>query len=618
MAGDNAQVKVRLVVDSNSAKIAHDMKRDMTQVDKAAHHAGAQAGASLGGGLKAGAIAMGNIYAELAKQALHFGKEALMGPINAFLEGDKVIRQFVGSFALVDKAGTSMENLRQLSLEVKGELTAMGIAAGVADTQLFETFEGIISRGGKSVEQAKALTKEIAYAGKAIPGGPAALGQAFEQIQLGMVRAKNPIAAMIAATGQMKGSAKDVALAMSKMSIEKQMELAEKAVGRMGEKMKKVPLTFSEALTSLSVLKGDLLEEAGKAMAPGIGKTVDKIRSAFVTAEGENTQLTKDLYKAAADFGNFMSDAFELGREFVNGFGDGLSVANDEFRIIWREVFGESDVTFKNMVEYMHAAGAILGGALKMFATGVGAIIYLVDTAVKSMLRAVGLVAETLGRIPGLGDDGKLGLSLQAAAASSDQEGRLAKLGRTGTSPEETARLRKQFTETATATGEGGDVSAQLAAADAKRAEAENAITIARGAENDANARLYFESYKRAKDLGDSAAQDNIAAFLKNNAKMAEAVGKLGPDIIGDARASFVEALEKAGGADAAKAFKDASKIKIDTAGAKINQTFTGGIHVKQDFKDQDPDRVLVLFKQKLTSAGTSRIMARTSSPFGG
>ena len=46
-------------------------------------------------------------------------------------------------------------------------------------------------------------------------------------------------------------------------------------------------------------------------------------------------------------------------------------------------------------------------------------------------------------------------------------------------------------------------------------------------------------------------------------------------------------------------------------------QNFFGGVHIKQDFKDQDPDRVILTFKKGLAGAASNRTTSRFSSPFG-
>ncbi len=39
--------------------------------------------------------------------------------------------------------------------------------------------------------------------------------------------------------------------------------------------------------------------------------------------------------------------------------------------------------------------------------------------------------------------------------------------------------------------------------------------------------------------------------------------------------------------------------------------------HIKQDFRDQDPDRIALVFKKELSHAATSRTMSRVATPFG-
>ena len=40
-------------------------------------------------------------------------------------------------------------------------------------------------------------------------------------------------------------------------------------------------------------------------------------------------------------------------------------------------------------------------------------------------------------------------------------------------------------------------------------------------------------------------------------------------------------------------------------------------IHIKQDFKNEDPDRIAIIFRRDLGAAATARVQARTTTPFG-
>ena len=65
---------------------------------------------------------------------------------------------------------------------------------------------------------------------------------------------------------------------------------------------------------------------------------------------------------------------------------------------------------------------------------------------------------------------------------------------------------------------------------------------------------------------------------------------------------------------------RDAGNVVAKQGGIKPQgpvQNFYGGVHVKQDFKDQDPDRILLTFKKGLAGAANSRTSSKLGTPFG-
>lgn len=610
---EDAQVKVKLVVDSNSAKVAGEMKDDLKKVDKSAADVGKASGVSLAGGMKAGAVAVGMLYAELAKQALHYGKEALVAPIEAYMEQQKQVKQLAATFATLDQAGTSMSALGVLAKEVEADMGDLALKTGVTGDDLVATFNNVIERGGKTVDQAEALTEAMALAGRVAPGGMMALGEGFEQIQMGIVKAKNPIVGLISATGTLKGSAKDVAKEMQKMSMEKQMETAETAIKKMAEKAKELPMTFAQSKVVLDEVRDNLLETAGAPLTKAFSKAVLHFKELFINAQGEATPLTQKLTSAAETFGNIFSHVFEAGSAWIDGFSSGVSIFGGELRVIWKEIFGESDNTFKMMVEYAKFAGAIVGGFVKFFAAGIGGLIVLAQKTVKYIVEAIGLAAEIVGKITGWKGAEKFGAGAQQLAFRGEQEDRAARLGKTGGNAD---KDRQDYIATATMTGQA-DYLKTIQEADAARKATEDQIAVAKANNQIEHAREFYAAFTYAEKVQDEAAMKNIAAFMGNNVAMAEAIGKLGPDVLGAAKDSFVKTLEAVGGKDAADALKKSARPDLKISKASITQNFSGGIQIKQDFKDADPDRIIVAFKTKLASVGSSRLQARTAGPFG-
>lgn len=61
------------------------------------------------------------------------------------------------------------------------------------------------------------------------------------------------------------------------------------------------------------------------------------------------------------------------------------------------------------------------------------------------------------------------------------------------------------------------------------------------------------------------------------------------------------------------------SQMELEAAKAKPVINFNGGqvFKLKQEFRDQDPDRVVVAFEKRFTNAAISRVQAVTATPFG-
>jgi hypothetical protein len=107
----------------------------------------------------------------------------------------------------------------------------------------------------------------------------------------------------------------------------------------------------------------------------------------------------------------------------------------------------------------------------------------------------------------------------------------------------------------------------------------------------------------------------NIASVLAGNVTMADAIGKKGPDIFKGGVDDFITRLAEIDPL-MAKKLKEDFKPSIGKTPV-TNQTFTGAINIKQDFRDQDPDQVVVMMRKDLTRAGASRGFARTGGIFG-
>jgi hypothetical protein len=107
---------------------------------------------------------------------------------------------------------------------------------------------------------------------------------------------------------------------------------------------------------------------------------------------------------------------------------------------------------------------------------------------------------------------------------------------------------------------------------------------------------------------GDSHLQ---AAFLESGQKIEG--GLLGlANNISDSSSSFKANLEKIGGS-----FASDGKAKIEPPKVSLSGGGPVTINIKQDYRDQDPDRVAVVFQRDLEKAAYRRMQSQFTTPFG-
>ncbi len=170
------------------------------------------------------------------------------------------------------------------------------------------------------------------------------------------------------------------------------------------------------------------------------------------------------------------------------------------------------------------------------------------------------------------------------------------------------------------------------------------ASEAAKGGKRAAQAATFFiQDFSDAAARGDSAAEDQMASFLITHADLMDAMHMAGVDITkgGAALATTIESLGEqiviasagvhslvghhnkltmGGGGEDNKTYAEevrgilAKQLK-DKDVSHMNLNFTGDIHIQQDFKDQNPDRVLLEFKKELSRSALSRTSAATQTP---
>lgn len=612
-----AEVSLRLVVDDNAKEATENVRKGLAGLWDSAKGHMKKVDTSVGGNLKAiGALAMGTEAAlvDAAEEGLAGIARLAIKSAHSFYESEEQVRALAGTLTLIDQKGHSFERLHEEADGLKDALEGLAMEAGTTDDAMVAVFNDVIERGGKSIDAAKKLTEEMAYAGRAIPGGAESLSEGFQMLEGGMLRARNPLVQIIAATHTLKGSAKQVAKEMQAMSIDKQMEIAEKAIGKMSAKMKDAPMTLGQMANTMKVGVGNMFETAGRPIVEAMEGPMAKIRTMFLDSSSA-------LNKGAQRFGELMAKGIGLVEPVLDAVERAVKANWGEISSTISDVYGG----IKDVFDYLYKNRRAIAE------TFVDAATFLIKAG-KVMSEAVrtagGLIAKYLKM---LAASGFLGGDVKGAVRDHALEGESEKvrdkvLG-TGTFAQmqgmhnsNGGELRDNFIKEMTDSGATrAEASEQFDRAFA-RAEEDHASTMKqvaayREAATYADADSFVKAWKIADKANDAGSQEYVANFLAQNRELVKQIGEKGPEILGEGYQHLIDRLDSMH-STLGDDLKKARKLDLGTGDKHVNN-FYGGIQVKQDFRDQDPDRVAEVFVRDLERAGTNRLQSRMAGGLG-
>ena len=566
--------------------------------------------AAKGSGDIAHEVAKGNVEFELMKGSVELVGEAIKvaweftekltdAAIESAEAAEKQEKDMAGFLFLMDQGKHSMAELRDYTSMQREEFEQFSVTAGVAVKDLVGSYDKLIERGSMSSEKAKELTEQMAIVGRVVPGGMQSLAQGMSGVEMGMVRARNPIVQLIAATHTLQGNAKDVAKQMQHMAPEAQMKLAEDAIARQAEQLKKmgaVTPDLGHLKESFEGVKEGFLESMGKPMLEALVPQLVKLRD-FLALHMEEIKRFGEKIGAAA------GQAIEYVGSVLQGIWQGLSYNWDEFKTTFHEIFGDWEAAWGTSRE----TTADIKQEFFAVGTTLKDIFLDISKTVKAMVEVAMDASDVLhGRAVGTSQLQVTGAGLTAAAAD--------------------PMLAPKAFE---------------AAIDRFRAKAEGVMDPANIEADVLKMRQTHEGYQAAGE------EDKSAVVSQNWDKVNEALEgsiqhhqdsltdyqiKLLAGSDAAAMAIHTGQIHIAGGMDelmkmigekspelAAK-LRDMGNVVKNQGGIKPSspvQNFYGGVHVKQDFKDQEPDAIMLTFKKGLASAASNRTSSRTGSAFG-
>jgi hypothetical protein len=432
---------------------------------------------------------------------------------------------------------------------------------------------------------------------------------------------------MMKQTGVAQGSAKQIAKSLSGMmqngQQDKVMKLAEEGIDRMAKKMKNAPATFEQLVQSLQDVRENLFEALGQPMLDAIVPQLQEFKKYIVEHKEEIEKYAKAMgvtvgkwitmaaEKIKEGFAYLQTHADEIQAAITKGFEMAKSVV--EFILAHKEeiaiAFGVKAVAPMVGSAVSATKGALdFGGAL----AGGGGL------AGAGILASTAALAAFAAAITSVGYAAYKGVELYNQVEKDNKMNNDARL----THAREMAMVTRQLTaeeqhhlDVARKSGVeelGGEAGAKFGAEFDKalsgRAERMDTIRKIDNSTESGDTSPFVAAYNAAAKAGDTQMLQVLKEDLEHSAALQTLMANAADGIDGGlAKMSDVLGINESA-RERLMMFAD----KPDKPDAtKLIANFSGPITLKQDFRDQDPDRVAIVFRRDMERAASSLLQAR-------
>ncbi len=669
-------VSTKLKLEDESSSVLHHISEGFEGVTE---HVKETAHEFLSFARDAAAVAVGVNISSIADTFKELGEEAF----GAAAGVENQVRGLAGMLSISDKTGASIGELREHAAGLKEELEEMSVAAGANSAEVIQGFGEMAERSQHTQEELTHLTESMIYAGRAISGGFGSIAGGFQSMELGMIRASNPVVLLIKQAGLLDGTAKQVAKTLTKMAqsghIEDVVKLGEEAITRMGEKMKTVAPGFQELTASFHTLREQIFESLGEPVLTAVKGPLEELQHYLIENKEAIHAFAHEAGEKAGEWiveaAHLFKDGFEYVKDHAEEIKDAISTAarliKEAFQFVLdhkvelalafgagpatRLLGGAASAIGGAVAGAAGAGGGAIGTALAV-SEGAGAAARLgaVGSAMASMISpavalqaafvGIGLAVNQASKLANEYDDGSKDLAAYTAAlkqASTDSSAWSKDV------VDHMEEMRQKGLLLASSLGHGA--SELQAAYDQGVKGHEALLAVISGAQEAAAAvdRIGYltndltnvspelqAAVDEAADGYGNAVNEAVATH-NQAALMAEARLLVGSKNL---QSAFIESanLTDAGfqglidtlqtlSPELAEKLKGVMGTTPETAKAAVpkttvNNNFSGGqtFQIKQDFRDQDPDNIAVIFRNDVLKASTNRAAALTGGTYGG
>lgn len=585
-------------------------------------------------------------------------KSGLTSGIEAAIEADKQFRQLQFTVVGISKsAGQSLDDFALRTKSVNAQLERIAQTAVVSRAELTETFIEAAKNTTKTDDQLIGLIDRVAKASRAIPVPIKDVIAGFEEVQKNMISAQSPIVAIVKQANNWRGHSEQISLRMSQMGREGKIKMAYEALATLEKRARAIPPTLQNINDRFADMKTDALRAVGEPMLKAFYPAVDALYKKITEGRGDIEKYATMIGTQAGEWILVAADKIQAGFEYLRTHADEIKTsvveAFNTAKAIFDGIFdnaktiiagwaamklapaaqglGQAGMALASGAGVAGVAGAVgTTGAFTAAVVGVTMALtefggYLHDNAgfllpemgeakkeldfQKRMMSDYGrmlghasmedreafdkLAEAAMANAKKIGEStGELGLFIDAQRRQRDRLDDATKGMR------EAFGLSTQISDDLYKTDEGTNRATQL------QIDAATAFTSSFNAALEKNDQAALEGAKRIL-MGANSLQD---VLVSNGSAVGLSLQALA-DVVGDSSKDF-----------RAKLLAQAAREKQNAGPRNTALQFNGGqvFNIKQDFRDQDPDRVAVVFQRDITRAAENRLMARTVPAFGG
>lgn len=645
------EVKTKLTIDDQATAQLKKIQDGFKKAGDTAEHAKNQAMGFVGTiAAMAIGVNIGNVFGGI--------KSGLTSGIEAAIEADKQFKQLQSTIIGISKsAGQSMDDFALRTKSVNAQLERIAQTAVVSRAELVDTFIEAGKNTTKTDDQLVGLIERVAKASRAIPAPIKEVVAGFEEVQKNMISAQSPIVAIVKQANNWRGHNEQIALKMSQMGREGKIKMAYEALAIMEKRAKAIPPTLQNINDRFADMKTDALRSVGEPMLKAFYPAVDALYKKITEGRGDIERYATMIGEQAGEWILVAADKIQAGFEYLRTHADEIKTsvveAFNTAKAIFDGIFDNAKAIIAGWAAMKLAPAAQgLGQAGMAAASGAGlagvagavgtqaaltaAVVattmalsefggYLQDNAgfllpemgeakkeldfQKRMMTDYGrmlghasledreafdkLAEAAIANAKKIGEStGELGLFIDAQRRQRDRLDDATKGMR------EAFGLSTQISDDLYKTDEGTNRATQL------QIDAATAFTSSFNAALEANDKAALEGAKRIL-MGANSLQD---VLVSNGSAVGLSLSALA-DVVGDSSKDF-----------RAKLLAQAAREKQNADPRNKVLQFNGGqvFNIKQDFRDQDPDRVAVVFQRDITRAAENRIQAKTVPAFGG